>query len=281
MKIYIVNAFVKDGKGGNPAGVVLNADEFTKEQKQKIAADLGLSETAFVSRSDRADFLLEFYTPNKQIPHCGHATIGTFSLMDQLGLLSNDEMIMQTIAGSNSVFRKDGMIFMEQQAPRYIRVKDVNAVFESLAITSSDVVGDPVVVNTGNSFLLTEVKNSDVLAALRKDDQRIIDISAEYDLIGFYIFSRKDTSPADATTRMFGPYYQIPEEAATGMAAGPLACYLHDISGTSKDRFLIYQGFFMTPPSPSEVVVTLNIADGNIGTLLAGGKGVAVKQIEI
>src|SRR5688500_9274310 len=103
MRIYIVNAFVKDRNGGNPAGVVLNADELSAKQKQKIATDLGLSETAFVSLSDRADFLLEFYTPNKQIPHCGHATIGTFSLMDQLGMISKDDMLMQTIAGTNGV----------------------------------------------------------------------------------------------------------------------------------------------------------------------------------
>jgi PhzF family phenazine biosynthesis protein len=83
----VVNAFVDNGRGGNPAGVVLNAERFSQAQKQAIAAKVGLSETAFVSPSRTADFKLEFFTPTRQIPHCGHATIATFSSLVQLGLL--------------------------------------------------------------------------------------------------------------------------------------------------------------------------------------------------
>ena len=48
VKVQIINAFVDNGQGGNPAGVVLNADKFTNEQKLAIAAKVGLSETAFI-----------------------------------------------------------------------------------------------------------------------------------------------------------------------------------------------------------------------------------------
>ncbi|MEI9908479.1 MAG: PhzF family phenazine biosynthesis protein [Bacteroidota bacterium] len=58
---------------------------------------------------------------------------------------------------------------------------------------------------------------------------------------------------------MFGPYYGIPEESATGMAAGPLACYLHDKLGQGKKHFLIEQGYFMQHPSPSLLIADLEI----------------------
>jgi PhzF family phenazine biosynthesis protein len=61
--VQVVNAFIEGGQGGNPAGVVLDADHLTASQKQQIAAGVGLSETAFVSSSTAADFKLEFYTP--------------------------------------------------------------------------------------------------------------------------------------------------------------------------------------------------------------------------
>ena len=83
IQVKIVNAFVEDNKGGNPAGIVLDADALTKEQKLYIASKVGLSETAFVSRSREADFKLDFFTPNRQIAHCGHATIATFSYLQQ------------------------------------------------------------------------------------------------------------------------------------------------------------------------------------------------------
>ena len=63
VEVQILNAFVDNEKGGNPAGVVLNADNLSNEQKLKIAANIGLSETAFVSKSNMADFKLDFFTP--------------------------------------------------------------------------------------------------------------------------------------------------------------------------------------------------------------------------
>ena len=56
--VQIINAFIDGESGGNPAGVVLDADEFSAIQKLEIAAKVGLSETAFVSSSKSADFKL-------------------------------------------------------------------------------------------------------------------------------------------------------------------------------------------------------------------------------
>ena len=85
----------------------------------------------------------------------------------------------------------------------------------------------------------------------------------------------------DAGTRMFAPRYGINEESATGMAAGPLACYLYDQMGINKDVFLIEQGHFMKPPLPSVITVKLNLEDGKITGLMAGGKANVMKSIVI
>ena len=99
--------------------------------------------------------------------------------------------------------------------------------------------------------------------------------SKPYNLIGFYPFTLEtEKAGRDAGTRMFGPYYGIPEESGTGMAAGPLACYLYDKMNIKKEELLIEQGNFMTPPSPSLLKVTLDVADGKITGLMAGGKGI-------
>jgi len=98
--VQVVNAFVDNGRGGNPAGVVLNAERFSQAQKQAIAAKVGLSETAFVSPSRTADFKLEFFTPTRQIPHCGHATIATFSYLVQLGLLDGARSSKEMLDGN-------------------------------------------------------------------------------------------------------------------------------------------------------------------------------------
>jgi predicted PhzF superfamily epimerase YddE/YHI9 len=85
----------------------------------------------------------------------------------------------------------------------------------------------------------------------------------------------------DAGTRMFAPQYGINEESATGMAAGPLACYLYDKMGINKEVYLIEQGHFMKPPSPSVITVKLNFEDGKITGLIAGGKAKVIKSLTI
>lgn len=273
MQAEIVYAFVKNGQGGNPAGVVLQADRLSKEEKQRIAADIGLSETAFISKTEGADFLLEFFTPNRQIPHCGHATIGTFGYMQSKNMLGKNSYRMKTITGENDIFLQGDLIFMEQKAPTYIPVKDNQAVYTSLGVTASE-ARIPMVVNTGNSFLLLEVNDASVLKTIQYIPALVDAISEEYDLIGFYIYTR-NAKGVDATARMFGPRYSIPEEAATGMAAGPLACYLYDYKNIKKENFLIEQGSFMASPSPSELIAQLHIKDGKIQSLLVGGKAKA------
>lgn len=75
-----INAFAKTNEGGNPAGIVLNAGVLSENDMKKIAGILGLSETAFVTKSDVADYRVRFFTPSEEVDLCGHATIGTFSI---------------------------------------------------------------------------------------------------------------------------------------------------------------------------------------------------------
>ena len=82
---------------------------------------------------------------------------------------------------------------------------------------------------------------------------------------------------------MFAPRYGIEEEAGTGMAAGPLACYLYDKLGLKKERILIQQGWFMNPPSQSLIIVDLLLDNEKITKIMAGGKGISMttRTIEI
>jgi len=292
--VQIVNAFVKNGTGGNPAGVVLDADQYSDAQKLLIAQKVGLSETAFVSKSETCGIKLDFFTPTKRIAHCGHATIATFSYLAEIGRFGDGEMSKETVDGPRKIILENGMAYMEQLAPTYTPATDwvdqgvtLADVLKSLSITADDLDdrARPVLVNTGNNFIVVAVKDQATLRNITPDQDAINTISEKLDLIGYYIFTT-DTGDAgdaeiDATTRMFAPRYGITEEAATGMAAGPLACLLHDVLEIKKDSFLIAQGAFMADPSPSQIKVTLNLKDGRITGLMAGGKGKVMKSLAI
>jgi PhzF family phenazine biosynthesis protein len=285
INVQILNAFVDNNEGGNPAGVVLNADHLSDNQKLEVAAKVGLSETAFVSKSTQADFKLDFFTPNRRIAHCGHATVATFSYLKQLGLVENDNTSKETVDGNREIKLIGDLAFMEQMAPKYMNVsRRKNEILKSLGIEENDLLPNAEIqlVNTGNSFILIPVKNTEVLKNIIPNNELITELSDEFDLIGFYPFTTEiKNKQRHASARMFGPRYEILEEAGTGMAAGPLTCYLYDKMNIKKERFLIQQGEFMKQPSPSLIIVDLNIENDKIVGLMAGGKGIVQKQFSI
>jgi PhzF family phenazine biosynthesis protein len=277
--------------GGNPAGVVLDADGLSEGDMQAIAGRVGLSETAFVSRSETEGFKLDFFTPNRRIAHCGHATIAAFSYLAELGWIGDGETSKETVDGPRKIVIKNRAAYMEQLAPRYeeagewadrgVGADDVRASM-GLAQTDLDPRLDPVLVNTGNSFVIVAVRDAATLKSIKPDFEAIEAISEKLDLIGFYVFATDEASAgADATTRMFAPRYAIEEEAATGMAAGPLACVLHDKLSIRRPLLTIAQGHFMEPASPSVIKVEL-LRDGETITgLMAGGYGKVMKEMTV
>ncbi len=291
IQVQVVNAFIAGEEGGNPAGVVLNADSYSEVEMQAIAANVGMSETAFVSQSKTEAFKLDFFTPNRRIDHCGHATIATFSYLAELGLVSEGQSSKETVDGPRKIIIKDHDAYMEQLAPKYKfpeNWKEVNVTVEDVLLSVGlgnedlDERVSPVLVNTGNNFIVIGVENEEILKNLQPNFKQISDISEKLDLIGYYIFTTNTKEDnIQATTRMFAPHYAIEEEAATGMAAGPLACVLHDFLNVSEDKIRIEQGRFMSPISPSLITAELSVDNGKITGLMVGGKGKVAKTINV
>jgi PhzF family phenazine biosynthesis protein len=280
----IMHAFSVNETGGNPAGVVLNADELSNELKQVAAKSLGYPETAFVSRSAVAEFKLDFFTPNRQIPHCGHATIATFTYLKKHGFIGGSHSSKETIDGTREIFFKDGLAYMEQRRPATTFVDDeLNSIMNSLNLAPDDLLPgkSPAIVNTGNSFLMVPLKNEKILASIEPDLDAISRISEPHNLIGFYPFALVPNSRIQATTRMFGPFYGIPEEAATGMAAGPLACFLFSTFGMIQPHFEIEQGRFIRPASSSMLFVDLVLNGDQIEKLYVGGDAYVSKEVDL
>ncbi|WP_279635183.1 PhzF family phenazine biosynthesis protein [Paraburkholderia lacunae] len=72
-----------------------------------------------MSKSDVATVKLEFFTPTRQIAHCGHATIATFSLLRELGRVNAGALTKETIDGCRNVLVDDHVVLMKQSSPTY------------------------------------------------------------------------------------------------------------------------------------------------------------------
>lgn len=286
VQVKIVNAFPRGQMGGNPAGIVLDfKGALSQYVRQKIASEVGLSETVFVSspKDPHADYRLEFFTPNRQIPHCGHATIATFSYLVEQGEKRSD-LTKETIDTPRKILIRDGKVFMQQLAPKYEKISmDNKKIMGMLSLTESKIAEShsPLIVSTANRFLLIPIDSLQSLVAIKPDLNAIRAFSETHDLIGFYPFVIQQSREVFAYSRMFAPRYGITEESATGMAAGPLGCYLYDSAGYKQQSFVIAQGEHMPEPSPSRIEVMLEVEDKKIKSLMVGGGGRFVETIEL
>jgi PhzF family phenazine biosynthesis protein len=258
--VELVDAFIDGAAGGNVAGIVFEgAAELSPAQRQEIARRIAVSETAFVLPSQTADYKLEFYTPTRPIPHCGHATVGTFVRLAQTGRLKGKEVVNETIDGPRRIRIQDERAFIEQVPARLTRLDDsiTREILASLGMFREQLLpdGGPYLADNGNRSILIGLTDTGVLRSLRPDMDRIRDITNRLAAVCYYAFSLTSViSGRDATARMFGPAYGIPEESATGMAAGPLACWLDARTDALRDRFSIEQGHMMSPASPSLII---------------------------
>ena len=293
--VNYVLAFGDKPGTGNPAGVVLEGSGLTEEQCLTVAAEIGASETAFLSVGDTRDIRVRFFTPLKPIAFCGHATIAAFSVARDSGKLPEGSYLVNRGPREFSVEIGAEQIFMRQQ-PYQEFALDSEAVSEVRDKVFLSGPGNPsamVIGYTGVRFLLIHLPSEALLPGVEIDQDALYRFSEKHDLVGLYLFAPKErqdaggsgsrpgsaTSGPIITARMFAPYYGIAEESATGMAAGPAAHYLANRRYAPSGRFTIEQGRYMKKPSPSLIHVRFSPGDPEGRAEIGGGAYVESERL--
>lgn len=279
MIVYCVNAFTKDGSGGNGAGVVLLESPLSDGVKTQIAKTMGYSETAFVSTSTVADFKLEYFTPEGEVPLCGHATIGTFVVLNSLKKIKKPINTIQTKAGVLEVtVDGDGTVFMEQTLPEYGVVLEktmVESCFQPLELAKAYPVQ---LVSTGLMDILMPVDGAAALATMTPDFPAITALSKAENCVGIHGFALVNQPELTAICRNFAPLYGIDEEAATGTSNCALACYLFRY-GLVQNDYVFEQGYNLG--SVSRICVRLDYTGETITKVSVGGSGKLLEKVTI
>jgi PhzF family phenazine biosynthesis protein len=250
----MLNAFTKDEKGGNPAGVVLDTMGLTTKDMQAIATKLNFSETAFVLPSVSSDYEIKYFTPNEEVDICGHATIATFSLLAQIKELNTKMYTIKTKAGILTVQIHDNkMVSLQQNLPEFLKALPCEEIIQSLNLDEEKLIPDlPIqIVSTGLHDIIIPVRRLPDLLNITPDMKRITEISKKYNVTGYHVFTLETLHNSTAHCRNFAPLFDIPEESATGTSNAALACYLikHNQSLIKQNTFTFEQGYVMNQPS--------------------------------
>ncbi len=304
VRVYTLNAFAEQSGGGNPAGVVLDAEQLSDERMLRIAKEVGFSETAFVSGSSVADFRVRFFTPVEEVDFCGHATVGTFFLLNHLGILAPGVYKQETKAGILGVrIDEDGLVTMQQSnAAFYERItkreEDFEKVCRSLSIGLEDIGAQPTlngekrnlyinhmeIVSTGLRDLMIPVRSVEILNRIVPSNELIEEISRKYRITGYHVFAMG--TEYTASTRNFAPLVGIDEESATGSSNGALGSFLIKskiINEEKKNIAMVFeQGISMNRPSKIYVNILKEAPWSNrVEEVYVGGRAADVCEMEV
>jgi trans-2,3-dihydro-3-hydroxyanthranilate isomerase len=287
MRVLQVDAFTARPLEGNPCAVVLDADSLDTPVMQAIAREMNLSETAFVLRSDQADFGARYFTPAEEIPMAGHPTIATIHALWETGRIQLTGPVttvtlelrvgplpIDIVAGAAGQIAR---IVMTQKKPQFLRIYDPADVLPAFGLDADDLLpGAPVqTVSTGTPQLMLPVRNLDVLRRVQVNQVAYTDLRAIGDFFSPHLFCLTGVTSAGATfARHFGVPPDTPEDPFTGSATGGMAAYLWHYGLIDTLTFVAEQGHWMQRPGPAKVEV-IGPPDA-IETVKVGGTAVTV-----
>ena len=277
--------------GGNQLAVFLDARGLSAETMQAIAKEMNFSETTFVlpPEAGGTDARMRIFTPDEELPTAGHPTVGTTFALARSGVIERGRQhfvygcnigpvpVTMTWSGDDLNF-----VWMTQSLPTFGAViPDPARTAAALSLSPAAVAatGQPVqVVSCGVPFLLVPLTTRSAVdsAVVNPGVLDMLFTQVNTKAHGLMVFT---TQPGDARatvySRMFAPEMGITEDPATGIATGPLGCYLvrHKIVRPERAGAMIsLQGVKMG--RPSHVHMSIGLEHGEIASVRVGGESV-------
>jgi trans-2,3-dihydro-3-hydroxyanthranilate isomerase len=222
MRQYVVvDVFTDTPLEGNPAAVVTDAHGIPAGRMQRIAREFNLSETVFVLPAEHGgDARLRIFTPSVELPFAGHPVLGAAIVLAEAA--STQPIRLETAAGVVPVelMRENGRVVsgrMRQPVPTWEPYEMTDELVAALGIDSSRL---PVeAYRNGPRHVYVELGSAAAMATLQPD----LGALAKLPGIGVSCFAG---AGSHWRSRYFAPALGLPEDPATGSAAGPLAVHL-------------------------------------------------------
>ncbi len=225
LPLFHVDSFTERPFAGNPAAVCLLDSLREASWMQHVAAELRLSETAFLLPSQDS-WSLRWFTPEVEVPLCGHGTLAAAHVLWESGRLAREQpALFDTLSGRLCAEWRTGEIRLDLPA-RGVKEAKVEGLAEALG-TSLEFVG-----LTQAEDALAVVRAAGALRALRPDFAAMRRLEAR----GVIVTAASDTTEFDFVSRFFAPKEGIDEDPVTGSAHCALGPFWEQRLGRSDLR---------------------------------------------
>jgi trans-2,3-dihydro-3-hydroxyanthranilate isomerase len=233
IEIYQIDAFTNKSFEGNPAGVTFG-DNLSDKEMQQIAKEMNLAETAFLSKTNKADYNLRWFTPATEVDLCGHATIASLHFLNEKNLLRNNSTVkFDTRSGVLKCKAEDGCYLM--QIPVFSIKEfegDQEEIIQALNIDKNSLDKNIPFMILENGYIYIYVKDLSTLHNLQPDFRALKNITKSKNEFNCTVVFTLETVDKEsfAHSRFFAPFYGIDEDPVTGSANGPFLLVLKKLN---------------------------------------------------
>lgn len=289
-QFYIVDVFAESKYAGNQLAVFRNAELYGDREMQKIAVEMGFSETTFIydKRLKDGSFRVRIFTPAREIPFAGHPTIGTaFVILKEILKSKVGELKLKLKAGPIPVTpRYDGndlgVLTMRQIQPGFGRMVKPDEIAKILHLNKKDISRKYPCeeVSTGLPSLIVPLNSLDGLKRCQVNRDLYFRLIKRIDAKALFPFTTETNRKSnDLSVRCFPIFYGIDEDPATGSANGCLAAYLskYKVLGSNKVNATVEQGYEIGRPSKLYIKAE---PEGKKINIFVGGKAVMAAKGE-
>lgn len=238
--LYLVDAFTDEPFRGNPAAVCLLIKQYVDSLLQVIAAEMNLSETAFICPVEEKPykesntFHLRWFTPKVEVPLCGHATLATAAVLFYDVGITTDKINFMTKSGELIAKKEEEGILLNFPAEEPGVIDPPNDILQAIGITDYH----NIVFAEKGKKLLVHLKREETVKHLIPDFEGMRKAKCEKDIRGVIVTSQ-GSPPYDFISRYFAPWVGINEDPVTGAAHTVLTPYWSKILG--KKEMLAFQ----------------------------------------
>jgi trans-2,3-dihydro-3-hydroxyanthranilate isomerase len=258
LRYEVLDVFAEAPLQGNPLAVVHGAERLTTAEMQAIARETNLSETTFVLHGAAREgaFDVRIFTPASELPYAGHPTLGTaFAIREALCGGAVDALVLRLGVGLVPVrFAADGLVWLQAPPARFVPLPEPERAAATLGLPASAL--DPMlpveVQTAGVPQLFVPLCDRGQLDAARIEPGAYAKSIASGAPESVYAFTRGARDPRNHfSVRLFAPAKGVPEDPATGSAAGWLGAYLvrHRVLGDGPIDVRLEQGHAIARPS--------------------------------
>ena len=235
-KFKKIDAFAEKNSRGNPAGCI-RLDSFadiSEEEMQKIAKELQgfVSEVGFVSQVESDKYQLRFFSSEREVDFCGHATIAIMhDLLRNKDSLNIKELLISTHRGELLVLNRipeEDSVYIRAPEPVYLKNSiSRDEVSEYLHVKATDLDENIAIINAGLTTLLIPVKKLEILLNINPDIEQLKEVTLKKGLDIIEVFTSEVASENnDYRVRVFAPKFGYLEDPATGSGNSAFGYYL-------------------------------------------------------